>query len=239
MTQQPVRWVFWDVGDVLFDETPPHRLEHHTALAVLRKHGKDVYWDEYDARRIETVRNATGSLAPTMEDTLASFCDSEEEAKALWRETRDIYEEIRAPRPYGVLLDGIQPMLQRLKSLFRMGVIADQHPPCRDALLNYGLGETLEVIVLSEIIGIKKPDPAIYVAGLERAGCNPEEALYVGDRPDVDTAPAKALGMRTIRFQRGCHYAWAEPRCEAEIADITVRDLNSLEWTLRAFAAPR
>jgi HAD superfamily hydrolase (TIGR01549 family) len=235
----PVKWVFFDVGDVLFDETPPHRLEHHTALSVLRKHGKPVLWDAYDARRIEIVRDATGPLGPTMKETLASFCDSDAEADVLWDETRDIYEAIRAPRPYGVLLDGIQPMLQRLAGMFKMGVIANQHAPCLDALRNYGLGEQLEVMVISEIVGLEKPDLQIYRHALEKAGCAANESVFVGDRPDDDTAPAKAVGMRTIRFQRGCHYAWADPRSAAEIADATVRDLGSLEWTLRGLVASR
>lgn len=235
----PVRWVFFDVGDVLFDETPPHRLENHTALSVLRKHGKDVTWDEYDARRIETVRAARGSLGPTMEATLASFCASPDEAAALWDETRAIYEAIREPRPYGVLLDGIQPMLQRFVGTFRMGVVANQHPECLDALKNYGLDRQMDVMVISEVVGLEKPDPAIFRYALDEAKCRAEESVFVGDRPDDDTAPAKSAGMRTVRFQRGCHYAWAEPRCDAETADVTVRDLGSLEWTLRGFAASR
>ena len=40
----PVRWVFFDVGDVLFDETPPHRLEHNTAAAAINLIRLDAWW---------------------------------------------------------------------------------------------------------------------------------------------------------------------------------------------------
>ena len=47
---------------------------------------------------------------------------------------------------------------------------------------------------------------------------------YVGDRPDNDVAPAKRLGLTTVRLRRGPHADQA-PRTDAERADVEARNL--------------
>ncbi|KZS57892.1 hypothetical protein A4G26_14905 [Mycobacterium kansasii] len=53
-----------------------------------------------------------------------------------------------------------------------------------------------EVLVSSEV-GIRKPDPQIYLLAAERLGRGPAECLFVDD-VEVNLAPARELGMHTI-----------------------------------------
>jgi putative hydrolase of the HAD superfamily len=46
-----------------------------------------------------------------------------------------------------------------------------------------------------------KPDPRIFEIALERAGCAPAEALFVGDTPAQDIAGAEAVGMRPVLIE--------------------------------------
>ena len=55
----------------------------------------------------------------------------------------------------------------------------------------------------------------------------------VGDRLDKDIAPAKALGMVTIRFRTGRHRR-QKPRCPAEMPDAEVTDVSELEAAIAA-----
>ena len=50
---------------------------------------------------------------------------------------------------------------------------------------------------------MEKPSSELFLRALERAGCEAHEAVMVGDRPDNDIAPAKALGMKTVRITQG------------------------------------
>lgn len=50
----------------------------------------------------------------------------------------------------------------------------------------------------STIIGIRKPDPAIWKLALDQSGCKPEEFLIVGDSMKNDILPARSLGCPTI-----------------------------------------
>ena len=118
---------------------------------------------------------------------------------------------MRKPRPYGQLLDGITPALEDLRRDFKLGIIANQHPPVKEAVESYGIGGLFDVMVISEIVHLFKPDPAIFRAGLDQAGITGAEAVFVGDRPDNDIGPAKAAGMRTVRFKRGIQYTLYNP----------------------------
>jgi putative hydrolase of the HAD superfamily len=56
-----------------------------------------------------------------------------------------------------------------------------------------------DVLVFSYQLRIAKPDPAIYRYVLEKLGTQPEETLFIDDRPD-NVSAAIALGMRGIVF---------------------------------------
>jgi len=55
-------------------------------------------------------------------------------------------------------------------------------------------------------VGIRKPRPGVFALALERAGCEPREALHVGDSPANDIGGAAAAGMRTCRIGDAAAY---------------------------------
>ncbi len=72
-----------------------------------------------------------------------------------------------------------------------------------DVLRRVGLAGHLDGVIASAVVGHRKPDPAIFAAGLAIAGCGPEEALVVGDTPEEDLAGAEAAGIRALLVRRG------------------------------------
>lgn len=230
-----ITWVFFDIGDVLFDETAQHQWLFHTLLAALRGHGKAVLWDEFNARRIMLAALGPNPEA-SIKATLACFCDSDRETDAFWNEARAQYEAMRRPRPYGFLLDGITAVLQDLRRDFHLGIIANQHPPIAQAIENYGIAGLFDSIVISEAVGLFKPDPAIFRYALNDAHIAPAEAIFVGDRPDNDIGPARAVGMKTVRFRRGIQYVHYNPTDPALTADTVVEDVSGLAAAVRNVA---
>jgi putative hydrolase of the HAD superfamily len=62
-----------------------------------------------------------------------------------------------------------------------------------------GLGEVLDVLVLSVTAGVAKPDAGIYRAALEGLGAEPEGAVFVDDQARYcDGAAALGIGTRLI-----------------------------------------
>ena len=73
------------------------------------------------------------------------------------------------------------------------------------ALERHGLTRHLERVVVSDIVGVAKPDPAIYELVEARAGHAPQRLLFVDDRPR-NLRPARHRGWHTIRADR--HGRW-------------------------------
>jgi putative hydrolase of the HAD superfamily len=55
--------------------------------------------------------------------------------------------------------------------------------------------------VFSFEVGSIKPDKAIFKALLERSGCEPWDAVMVGNDADDDIAPAKEMGMKAVLYE--------------------------------------
>jgi FMN phosphatase YigB (HAD superfamily) len=72
--------------------------------------------------------------------------------------------------------------------------------PC--VLDGCGLGAALDDVVTSAGSGARKPEPAIFAAALRVAGCEPGEALHVGDTPEEDVAGAAAAGIPHLLLDR-------------------------------------
>jgi putative hydrolase of the HAD superfamily len=71
-----------------------------------------------------------------------------------------------------------------------------------EVLERAGLGGLLDAVISSAGAGARKPDPAIFRAALEFAGCTPGEALHVGDTPEEDIAGAQAAGIPALLLDR-------------------------------------
>ena len=230
------QWIFFDVGDVLFDEDAQHRYLYHSLLLAMRRNGMDVVWDDYFDQVRQHARVHPGKA---FEDAVRHFVPDTALSERIIEQGQAEYHAMRKPRPYGMLLDDMLPVVQDLRKDFRLGIIANQHPPIMDALRDYGLTPYFDVIAIDEIVGVSKPDPAIFRWALAQAGCEPAAAIMIGDRPDVDVAPARALGMGTVRFRRGQLYVYYEALSEAERADVVVYDIARLAPAIRALAAAR
>ncbi len=68
----------------------------------------------------------------------------------------------------------------------------------RRGLAALGLGTIVTVVVGLDDCMASKPDPAPYALAAKRLGVAPGDCISVGDRYDVDLAPALALGMGAI-----------------------------------------
>ncbi len=65
-----------------------------------------------------------------------------------------------------------------------------------------GLSGKVDFIIASAMVGISKPDPAIFHMALERAGVKPDEAIHLGDSLEDDIYGAYAAGMDALLIER-------------------------------------
>ena len=64
------------------------------------------------------------------------------------------------------------------------------------------LGLEVDAVVTSAEVGASKPDPRIFEAALDAAGCRSDEALHVGDSLENDVAGARAAGIAALHLDR-------------------------------------
>lgn len=132
------------------------------------------------------------------------------------------------------LRPGIDDLLRKLRKLeFRLGLVANQPERMRGQLERAGIADLFDHHGLGGVTGVRKPDPRAFTGAAEALGVAPAECIMVGDRIDNDIAPAKALGMATIRFRTGRHRR-QKPRSPAETPDAEVTDVAELEAAISA-----
>jgi epoxide hydrolase-like predicted phosphatase len=98
-----------------------------------------------------------------------------------------------------------QEMVQFIRALrpsFKTALLSNASPQLRDLLNELGVTDLFDAIVISGLVGVQKPDPAIYRIALERMGLAPEETILVDDFVRNIEA-ARALGMQTLHFRAG------------------------------------
>ena len=92
-----------------------------------------------------------------------------------------------------------------------------------------GLREYLDAIVISDVAGIRKPRPEIFLEVLDELGTSPEATLHVGDNLSADVRGASELGIRTVWITRRISDPDARLRAHAGPApDYMINDLSEL-----------
>ena len=129
------------------------------------------------------------------------------------------------------------PLLRRLAREYRLAVVSnfDYTPTARRILDTAGVTELFGTIVVSDEVGWRKPKALIFEEACRRLSIEPAQALFVGDRADIDVVGAQAVGMPVAWINRG-----GEP-LPPGIAppDFEIRDLAELEDILsRASQGP-
>ncbi|MFI2204731.1 HAD family hydrolase [Streptomyces sp. NPDC020192] len=73
----------------------------------------------------------------------------------------------------------------------------------RRTLRAAGIEDCFDALVLSSVLGFRKPHPRFYDTVIERAGCPAEEIVFVGDTPAKDAIGPYEHGMRAVLIASG------------------------------------
>ena len=100
------------------------------------------------------------------------------------------------------LVDGAIDLMKRFRSAgWKIGILSNGFTEVQyRKIRNSGLNPYVDFIVLSDDIGINKPDVRIYRHAEKIAGTTAERCLMIGDNPDTDIAGAIAAGWHAIYF---------------------------------------
>ena len=99
------------------------------------------------------------------------------------------------------LIPGTMELLDYLKPKYHLHLITNGFQEVQHTKLNSsGLEPYFETLTVSEEVGVKKPNPEIFLYALRKAHASAEESLVIGDEMAVDIEGARAAGIDQILF---------------------------------------
>ncbi|MHA1915833.1 MAG: TIGR02253 family HAD-type hydrolase [Promethearchaeota archaeon] len=113
-------------------------------------------------------------------------------------------EKVRSIKLY----DDVEDCLEKLRKLpVKTAIITDGVPIKQyEKILRLGIDKFFDLIIISDEIGIKKPNPKLFTYWLKKFGAEGKEAIYIGDRIDKDIGPANLSNIYSVYIHRGGKY---------------------------------
>lgn len=117
------------------------------------------------------------------------------------------------------------PVLEAIAGRYPMVLVSNFYGNVESVLREYGILHLFRSIIESAVVGVRKPDPAIFQLGVDALGMKPEEVLVVGDSLRKDILPARSIGCKTV-WLKGKGWT-VEEDAATDLAMIT--DLREVE----------
>ena len=123
------------------------------------------------------------------------------------------------------VLEKAKPVLAELALRFPMVLVSNFYGNIETVLADFELEKYFDQIIESAVVGVRKPDPAIFALGTKAMDLFPEETVVIGDSYKKDILPAKTIGCQTIWLKGP---GWEEDKPEAT-ADHIITDFIELK----------
>ncbi len=131
------------------------------------------------------------------------------------------------------LYNDVEPCLKKLKKIGIKSVIISDGIPIKqyEKILRLKINKLVDAIVISDEIGIRKPNPKLFSYYLKKFGVIGVETIYVGDNIYKDIFPANQNNIHSVFIHRGGKYDIKniEPNISADLKpDYEIKNLNEI-----------
>lgn len=121
-------------------------------------------------------------------------------------------------------------VLEEVKKDYPMALVSNFYGNICTVLREFRLDGLFDEVVESATVGVRKPDPQIFVLGAEALGLQPEEAVVVGDSYDKDIVPARQAGCHAVWLKGE---GWTEKAYDESLPDAVITELRqvlNVQW---------
>jgi YjjG family noncanonical pyrimidine nucleotidase len=201
------RAVLFDLDDTLFD----HRRASTIALSAMHAaHAPDLAFAAFAQRHAEVLetfhaRFLAGEFTlaearvARMRTLFASFDRQIDDATAA-RAAQLYREQHQANRS---LVTGALELLEALRNRCRLGIVTNNSTAEQlEKLRALDIARYFDAVVISEDVGVTKPDPKIFSIALERIGARAADTVFIGDNWTNDICGALDAGMAAVWLDR-------------------------------------
>lgn len=204
------KWIFFDLDDTLFDfssaslislmrlwdETPKIRQRFKNPEVFLNEYhaNNKRMWDLHESGKItaDFLKGERFRLTVNPERTDEEFCKFSRQLndRYLWH-----LGGCNAP------VEGAKELLEKLSKKSLIGVLTNGFNEVQyRKLQSTGLDSFIQRMVISDEIGIQKPDSRLFRYAEQATGANPNQTIMIGDNPDNDIQGALNAGWNAIFF---------------------------------------
>ena len=121
-------------------------------------------------------------------------------------------------------------IVEELSKQYPMVLVTNFYGNMPVVLKEFGLDTCFKTIIESSVVGIRKPDPALFALGVEALQLPAEEVVVIGDSYRKDIHPSSTLGCRTVWLKNIC---WEEePIIEGHSPTAIIGDITQLPGTI-------
>lgn len=117
------------------------------------------------------------------------------------------------------------PVIAKLREKYPMVLVSNFYGNVESVLSDFKLLSYFDSIVESAVVGVRKPDPAIFALGVKALNLPAENIVVIGDSHTKDIVPAEKNGCSTI-WLKGL--GWGDDEKDAS-ADIIITDFMELK----------
>ncbi|MBP56401.1 MAG: HAD family hydrolase [Rhodobiaceae bacterium] len=183
--------IIWDFGGVItsspfeaFNEFEEENGLPKDIIRTINSENPDLNaWAKFESNSI------------TIDEFNDLFLD-EAKAKGFDIKGRDIIKLLK-----GSIRKNMVSFLRELKSDFKLGCITNNVKSSSEENTDNETKEAMSIfdhVIESSIVGIRKPNPEIYMMSCDALNVSPDQCIYLDDL-GINLKPARELGMTTIK----------------------------------------
>ena len=129
------------------------------------------------------------------------------------------------------LLNENKQVLEHLKQAgYPMVLVSNFYGNINQVLKDAGIDGYFQNVIESAVVGVRKPNPAIFALGVCALDLPASQVLVVGDTYGKDIIPAHKLGCHTL-WIKGLQ--WEEKKVDESIPDGIIKKLSEMEGFLK------
>ena len=206
---------------------------------IFKRYAEREATEDRDIPDILKYRELIGELFPSF---------SRRERSRLASETNDVFWAVTAKAQ--TPSRRVRFALGKLRSMgLRMAVVSNHHngKSLREMLGSFGMGRYFEVVIASEEVGVRKPNPKIFRICLSRLRLRRDQVIFVGDSLLYDVVGARVAGIVSVLYAEVAPDELKTPRDRhgvktrtnpEVVPDFIIGDLGSLPRVIELLGGP-
>ena len=221
-----IKALIFDLDDTLFDSTKLSEMARRAGINAILDLGYDIEIDEDECYKIlldvikefgsnyskhfDQLIKRIGGISKLYSSSIGEYIAIKgmiPPPKMFIQAAVIAYHDIKYN--YIKPFDDVIPFFEHIKNNYdiKLNVLTDGLPDKQyEKILRLKIHPYLSDIIISDEVGVRKPNPEIYQLSLERLKAENNEIIYIGDHYETDIIPTKKIGIHNVLIHRGGKY---------------------------------